>query len=309
MSRVLCFGFEPFPSVPASAAWDAVEALAAARSPLSGSPTPEILARELPLAFDEAPRRVRASIAKHLPDAVIIVATAPGRTTLAIERLAINLDDAPYPDNAGNSPQDRPVIADAPAGLWSTLPVREITQALNAAGIPAELSPFAGTSVSNHVFFALLAELAKWNVPAGLIHVPATPEMALGPDIPVLPTAQIAQGLGIAVDTVLPPAVADAPVTSPATSPIDPNREAVASAAVEERDAPLTPSTESLDTQPFLLPIAEPIYQETPVNQDAPAFAQAAATIEQPVDASNSPPSAGLTWDQILSGEESGENQ
>jgi pyroglutamyl-peptidase len=81
---------------------------------------------------------------------------AAGRGDLSLERVAINVDDARIPDNAGAQPVDEPVIAGAPAAYFSRLPIKAIVAALREAGLPASVSQSAGTFVCNHVFFGLM---------------------------------------------------------------------------------------------------------------------------------------------------------
>ena len=89
------------------------------------------------------------------------------RHDISVERVAINVDDARIPDNAGLQPIDQPVCPGAPAAYWSTLPIKSIVAALQEAGIAASVSQTAGTFVCNHVFFGLAHRLAGRNRRAG----------------------------------------------------------------------------------------------------------------------------------------------
>ncbi|WP_062306765.1 pyroglutamyl-peptidase I family protein [Demequina subtropica] len=231
MSRVLITAFEPLPSIVGDGAADASRILA---ETWQGSA--EIVARDLIPAYTESSRRLRASVAKHLPDAVLVVATDPEATTITVERLAVNLDDAPFPDAHGAQPIDSPVVAGAPAGLWTTLPAREIVEALVARGLPARLSVNAGGGLANHVFYVLQRELAEWGVPSGLVRVPPTAPTAAG--ALALPVEVLAEALRTVVQTVL------------------------GEAPPEEEPAPepeLEPAFDPEATQPFLMAIQEPI--------------------------------------------------
>ncbi|MFZ9746680.1 MAG: pyroglutamyl-peptidase I, partial [Opitutaceae bacterium] len=98
---------------------------------------------------------------------------AEGRVAITPERVAINLEDARIPDNAGAQPCDRPVVRGGPAAYWSTLPVKAMVAALARHGIPASVSHTAGTFVCNHLFYSLLHAVRSRPVRAGFIHVPA----------------------------------------------------------------------------------------------------------------------------------------
>ena len=123
---------------------------------------------------------------------------------LSVERVAINVDDAPIPDNAGDQPIERTVIAGAPAGYFSTLPIRHIVAAMRAAGLPASVSQTAGTFVCNHVFYGLQQRLAGTGVRSGFIHVPLLPEQAERyPGKPVLALAEQVRGVRLALQVAL----------------------------------------------------------------------------------------------------------
>jgi pyroglutamyl-peptidase len=131
------------------------------------------------------------------PDLVLCVGQAGGRTGISVERVAINVDDARIPDNAGRQPVDEPVVAGGPAAYFAALPVKACVAAVRAAGIPASVSQTAGTFVCNHVFYGL-AHLIATRRPAlrgGFVHVPYAPEQVVDRAEPSLPTDTVAQAL------------------------------------------------------------------------------------------------------------------
>jgi pyroglutamyl-peptidase len=144
--------------------------------------------------MDEALARLR-------PDVVIAVGQAGGRVDLSVERVAINVDDAPIADNAQRQLVDEPIVAGAPAAYFSTLPIKAIVAALRAAGLPASVSQTAGTFVCNHVFYGLMHRTAGMPVRAGFIHIPYLPEQAaVHPGAASMALADMAKGLKIAVE-------------------------------------------------------------------------------------------------------------
>ena len=177
---ILLTGFEPFGGAATNSSWQAVTRV---------SFVPGLVTAELPVEFGRASEVLAALIAEHGPTAVIAVGVADGRTRITPERVAINLEDARIPDNAGVQPLERAVVAGGPAGLFSSLPVTRIAGAILAAGIPSEVSLSAGTYVCNSVMYSLLSELPD-GVIGGFIHVPAETE---------LPLEQITRALEIAV--------------------------------------------------------------------------------------------------------------
>ena len=110
-ARVLLTGFEPFggdvhnPSI--AAARDAVGILA------DRGVTAEAV--ELPCAFGAAGPVLTAALDRVRPEVAIAVGLAGGTAAVRVERVAVNLQDARIPDNAGEQPVDRPVRADGPA--------------------------------------------------------------------------------------------------------------------------------------------------------------------------------------------------
>lgn len=197
MTTVLLTGFEPFGGDAANPSGEAVELVA------SGWTGPERLVTDiLPVTFDGAARRLRQLVAAHEPDVVIAAGLAGGRVTIGVERVAVNVIDARIPDNAGAQPIDRPSVEGGPAAHFATLPVKSIVTALEAAGIPAEVSNSAGTFVCNHVFYTALATVAP-GVRAGFLHVPWCTEHAPSEDVAALPLTTIADALELAVRTAL----------------------------------------------------------------------------------------------------------
>jgi pyroglutamyl-peptidase len=101
--------------------------------------------------------------------------------------VAINVNDARIPDNAGAKPIDTPVIADGPAAYFTSLPIKAMLQAMLAEGMRAEVSQTAGTFVCNHDLLrpdAPAGPAAVAGVRGGLVHVPWLPEQGAAVDAP-----------------------------------------------------------------------------------------------------------------------------
>lgn len=131
---------------------------------------------------------------------------AAGRSAITPERVAINVDDARIPDDAGALPIDKPIVAGGPAAYFSTLPIKAITKAISDAGIPASVSNTAGTFVCNHVFYAVMHHLTQsdyHHTRAGFIHIPAIPQQGLGSEVPTMELDVITKAIEIAIETAL----------------------------------------------------------------------------------------------------------
>jgi pyroglutamyl-peptidase len=173
-----------------------------------------VVAAVLPCVFGQSITVLKKCIQQHQPRMVVCVGQAGGRAGISLERIAVNLDDAPLPDNAGAVLQGSSVVASGPAAYFSTLPVQQMLAALQHAGMPCELSSSAGHFVCNHVFYALMHSLAKSKLrrglPAGFVHVPYLPEQALASvasggaaAVPSMALDDIVRGLRIALDAAL----------------------------------------------------------------------------------------------------------
>ena len=185
---LLLTGFEPFGGEPVNVSWELATALDGCR--IGGL---RVVAVELPCVFGEALSRLDGALRRHRPALVLATGQAAGRGELSFERVAINVDDARIPDNAGARPVDQPVVHGAPAAYFSTLPIKAMAEAAQAAGVPAGVSQTAGTFVCNHVFFGLQHRLRRRPARSGFLHLPLLPEQQ--PRFPGLPTLALGEQL------------------------------------------------------------------------------------------------------------------
>src|SRR6478735_4784221 len=195
--RILVTGFDPFGGQPVNPSWLAVQALHGRE--LDGH---RIVAAQLPTAFGRSMHVLQELLGQHRPALVVCTGQAGGRTAISFERIAINVNDARIPDNAGAQPIDTPVVREGPAAYFTSLPIKAMLQALLKAGINAEVSQTAGTFVCNHVFYGLMHLLAqpRWQgVRGGLVHVPFLPEQGQ----PSMRVDQIVAGLALGIEVAL----------------------------------------------------------------------------------------------------------
>lgn len=173
-ARVLLTGFEPFDDA-VNPSWETAQLVAT--EPPAGL---AVTAVRLSCVFGRALEELRAQLTSAPWDLVVCLGQAGGRPDLTVERVAINVDDARIPDNAGAQPVDEPVVPDGPAAYFSSLPIKACVAEARAAGVPASVSQTAGTFVCNHVFYGLAHLLATElpGVRGGFVHVPFTPEQA-----------------------------------------------------------------------------------------------------------------------------------
>ncbi|MFC9354374.1 pyroglutamyl-peptidase I [Arthrobacter sp. NPDC057013] len=198
---ILLTGFEPFGGQPINPSW----AAALSARDLLRAEGQVVEAVELPCIFGVAGNVLRNALDELEPELVVCVGQAGGRGRVSLERVAINCDDAPIPDNAGNQPVDRPVVPGGPAAYFTSLPVKAALLAVEEAGIPAEVSQTAGTYVCNHTFYALMHELASRSaVRGGFVHVPFAPDQVeRGSGAPSLTVHLMAEAIAAVVRTSL----------------------------------------------------------------------------------------------------------
>ena len=196
---ILLTGFEPFGGQPMNPSW----AAALSARDLLRAEGFAVEAVELPCVFGAAGSVLRNALGDLDPELVVCIGQAGGRGRVSLERVAINCDDAPIPDNAGNQPVDREVVPGGPAAYFASLPIKAALLAVESAGVPAEVSQTAGTYVCNHTFYTLMHELApRPGVRGGFVHVPFAPDQVeRGSAAPSLPVAAMAAAIAAVVRT------------------------------------------------------------------------------------------------------------
>lgn len=196
--HILFTAFEPFQQETINAT---MEALALLPDSAHGH---TLTRRILPVEFGKAITAIEMLVEELCPDAVICLGQATGRADVTPERVAINVSDARIPDNGGFQPADLPIREDGPAAYFSTLPVRDMIAAMKKVGVPASLSNTAGTFVCNNLMYGLLDYLGRTgrHIPAGFIHIPATPAQAVERPSPSLAPETVAKGLLAAISVL-----------------------------------------------------------------------------------------------------------
>ena len=195
---VLVTGFEPFGGATLNPSWMAAQALHGRM--VAGH---RLIGAQLPTQFGRSLEVLRDLLHRHHPALVVCTGQAGGRGALSLERVAINVDDARIADNAGAQPVDTPVVPGGPSAYFSSLPIKAMLASLLAEGINAEVSQTAGTFVCNHVFYALMHELATRHdlrrTRGGLVHLPWLPAQGQ----PSMRLDEMVQGLRIGIGCAL----------------------------------------------------------------------------------------------------------
>ena len=191
---ILFTGFEPFGGEEVNPSWEAVNRLP---DNIDGA---RIRKLRLPVEYHNSIRAAQAKFAEINPDAVILTGQAGGRKGVTIERVAINIDDADAPDNAGAVIHDGIIRRGAPNAYFSTLPIKDAVRAINDAGIEAHISNSAGTYVCNHIMFGMLdyINMRMLQTSAGFVHLPFRPEQCVNrPGVPCMNLVDMTRALEI----------------------------------------------------------------------------------------------------------------
>lgn len=199
--KILVTGFQPFGGESMNPAWEAVSRL----PDTIGDAT--VTKVEVPVVFGRGPEAVERAVEEVEPDLVLCVGQAGGRAKITPEFVGINYADARIPDNDGCQPVAERIVDGGPDAYFATLPVKAMVQAMQEAGVPAEVSYTAGTYVCNDVMYSLLHTLATRHpgVRGGFLHVPYATEQAthLPASTPSMSVDDMARGIAVALEAAL----------------------------------------------------------------------------------------------------------
>ena len=177
--KILVTGFDPFGGEKINPALETIKRLP---DTILGA---QIIKLEIPTVVGKSLAKIKETVEKENPDAVLSIGQAGGRSEITVERVGINIDDCRIPDNEGNQPIDEPVVKGGPAAYFVTIPIKAIVENIKAHNIPASISNTAGTFICNHVCYGV-AHLAAARTAAGkpmksgFIHIPFLPEQVIG---------------------------------------------------------------------------------------------------------------------------------
>ena len=189
MKKLLITGFDPFGGESVNPSWEAVKLLPDTVGDY------QLHKLQIPTVFGLAPQKVLEAARAIEPDVIISVGQAGTRDSVTPERIGINMRSARIADNAGRIPVEESIVPGGPDGMFSTLPVAAMVDAIRAANLPAAISNTAGTFVCNDTLYSLLHRYQGTSVRCGFIHVPWLPEQGS----PSLTLEQTVQALTAAI--------------------------------------------------------------------------------------------------------------
>ncbi len=199
--KIILTGFVPFGGELINPSYEAIKMLP---DTFEGH---QLIKLEMPVSYDVCPSLLEWMIVHYRPDAVICIGQGSGRTAITPEYVAINLMHSQIPDNSGVRYLDQPVIADGPAAYFTHLPVRQMVDALQEAGLPGFVSYSAGTFVCNCLSYHLLHMIntSYPQIKGGFIHVPYSVEQVKNKCLKMfaMETDDIARAISICLHTLI----------------------------------------------------------------------------------------------------------
>ena len=197
--RVLISGFEPFGGSNLNSSQLVVEAIS--KESFSGL---DLFTVILPVEFGKAADVLLSKVKEIDPEIIIAFGQAEGRKALTPEKIAINLDSARIPDNAGELRTNKVIIENGADGYFSTLPIEKMVEAVKECGLESEISLSAGAFLCNHIFYHLQHKFLESRVKSGFVHLPLVNEqIAQYPNQPSWALKDLVQGVRAAILSTL----------------------------------------------------------------------------------------------------------
>jgi pyroglutamyl-peptidase len=201
--RVLLTSFEPFGNFKVNSSQEAGRAVAA--DPPLGVELDWLV---LPVVAGACTDLAWEYIYRTRPDLVLSLGQSATAATLRVEDRALNLDDFPMRDNAGNEYHKKPIVLSGPPVYLATIQPARVVRGLRGADLPAEVSGSAGSFICNHLFYGLLhrAAIAGSSHQTGFLHLPLLPQQVdpRKPQ-PSWPLDRLAEGVRQAVRACVDP--------------------------------------------------------------------------------------------------------
>jgi pyroglutamyl-peptidase len=183
MTTVLMTAFEPYDRWQANASWLTVVELT---SELPSEP--KVTTRLYPVDFRAAKTKLQEDLTANY-DYALHLGQAPGSSQIRLEAFGLNIG------GSGRQRPDEfhPLVADGPAAYQSSLPLARWAGMIRRAGVPAEVSYYAGTYLCNATLYLshFFAQEMGLKTRSCFIHLPLSTTQAISErtDTPSLPTS------------------------------------------------------------------------------------------------------------------------
>jgi pyroglutamyl-peptidase len=197
MTRVLITAFEPYDEFDANSSWLALVELT---SDLPESP--RVTTRLYPVDFQQVRERLARDLADDY-DIALHLGQAPGSPLLRLEAIGLNVGghSRQRPD------QFLPLAHDGPVAYRSELPLATWSALLRRAGIPAQVSYYAGTYLCNATLYLThyLSQKQSLRTQAAFLHLPLDPMQVLDRhvEVPSMPRVMVASAIRLILADLL----------------------------------------------------------------------------------------------------------
>lgn len=199
--KILLTAFDPFGQESLNSAQ---EVLHQVKGDIKGVQIDKLI---IPTIFYKSAEVVEEAIRQLKADYVVALGQAAGRAEITVERIAINLDDARIPDNAGNQPIDQTIQEKGAPAYFSQLPIKAMVQRMRENDIAASLSNTAGTFVCNHIMYQIhyLIEKHFPSIKAGgFIHLPLLDQQIQDKETsPSMSLDEMVKGIELALEAII----------------------------------------------------------------------------------------------------------
>ncbi len=173
--KILVTGFEPFGGEKVNPSGKLLQLLK--RSKIGAQVRTEIL----PVSYSKSIDRLKEIYSQETFDFVLHIGQAGGRSSINLERIALNLKNSKHPDNDGVVCKDEKIVEDGQLACITKTNVEKLAEKLTKKKIPTDVSYHAGLYICNEVYYySLYSSETKGNPKEVLfVHIPYLPEQVL----------------------------------------------------------------------------------------------------------------------------------
>ena len=197
MKRILLTGFEPFGDYAENSSWAVAERVAA-----RGACDADVVVEPLPVSYRRVSQVLRDAVARHCPDAIILLGQSALSDRVKLERVALNLMDATRGDNDDYAPYEEPIDPAREAALFTALPIKRLHRAIAERNVAVKISNSCGLYVCNRAYFEALSICREQRaaVSAIFVHLPLFEgQISVNPNAHTMPI----EDMTLAVETII----------------------------------------------------------------------------------------------------------
>ena len=165
VTKILLTGFEPFGGYCENSSW-------AVAVKVSALDVEGVVVEQMPVSFNRVGVALREAVKRHKPDVIMMLGQSALTNAVKLERVAINLMDSANADNDGYQPNEEPIYQGENNALFTTLPIKQLRDAVEQLGTPAKLSSSAGLYVCNRLYYEALRLCQGTSMQALFVHLP-----------------------------------------------------------------------------------------------------------------------------------------